>query len=87
MCSRIGGICNIDAQSSLTTNELVAEKMLEAGYTCKGFHGSRGYAGTPFATGRSDDCAPITTGTKSTCDTKPAYSYHRSLCFCEKGRY
>ena len=85
-CSKIGRVCNAAKQSMLTTNELVQEKMKEAGYTCKGFHGSRGYAGTPFSTGRkNDDCAPISKNGISVCDANKYGSKngHRALCYCE----
>ena len=59
--------------------------MAEAGYTCNGFHGARDYPGTPFSTGRNDDCAPITPGSKSVCNEQ-AHSTHRSLCYCEGGK-
>ena len=81
-CTRIGLACNSQIQSTLTSNALVARAFLKAGYTCNGFHGSRGYAGSPFSTGRSDDCAPITSGTQSTCTENPNAN-HSALCYCE----
>ena len=85
VCNKKGQYCNAEMQSTLTTNELLAEKMAEAGYTCKGFHGARNYAGSPFSTGRNDDCGPMTSGSKSVCDGQ-SYSSHRSLCYCEGGK-
>ena len=85
MCNKKGRYCNDEKQSALTTNELVAEKMAEAGYTCNGFHGARDYPGTPFSTGRNDDCAPITPGSKSVCNGQHN-SKHRSLCYCDIGK-
>ena len=82
-CSKTGRVCNIEAQSALNSDKLVAEKMAEAGYNCKGFHKARGYAGSPFATGRNDDCSPITKGKKSIC-SENRFKYHRALCYCEK---
>ena len=67
----------------LTTNELVEEKMKEAGHICLGFHPPREYAGAPFSTGRQDEnCAPITDGKQSVCDANKDPS-HRALCCCE----
>ena len=85
-CSKIGRVCNAAKQSMLTTNKLVQEKMQEAGYTCKGFHGSRSYAGTPFSTGRkNDDCAPISKIGKLVCNANKYGNKHghRALCYCE----
>ena len=85
-CRKRGQGCNADKQSSLVTNKLVAEKMAEAGYTCKGFHGARNYPGTPFSTGRSnDDCGPVLSGSKPVCD-KNDHANHRPLCYCEEGK-
>jgi len=84
VCDKKGQYCNDERQSTLTTNQLVAEKMAEAGYTCKGFHGARDYPGTPFSTGRNDDCAPMTPGSKSVCNGQTSPS-HRSLCYCDGG--
>ena len=84
VCSEVGRKCNSERQSTLITNELVAEKMLEAGHICKGYHDCRTYAGAPFSTGRSDDCAPICQGTKSVCNENHAIGDgHRPLCYCE----
>ena len=84
VCQAVGKQCNAKAQSSLDTNEKVAAAFLEAGYTCKSFHGQRGYAGTPFSTGRTEeDCAPMTSGgSKSVCDGN-SHSNHAPLCYCE----
>ena len=57
--------------------------MQEAGYTCKGFHGSRGYAGAPFSSGRkNDDCAPISKNVNSVCNANKNH-HHWPLCYCE----
>ena len=84
VCSEVGRKCNSERQSTLITNELVAEKMLEAGHVCKGYFAKcRSYAGAPFSTGRSDDCVPICQGTKSVCNANGSPSGHRPLCYCE----
>ena len=55
---------------------------MKAGYTCKTIGGSRGYAGTPFSTGRDkDDCYYLTGGAKSDCNGN-RYGHHRALCYC-----
>merc|ERR1711937_977411 len=51
-----------------------------AGYNCKGYHGARSYAGTPFSTGRGDDCAPMVPGSKSVCNGNSPN--HAALCYC-----
>ena len=43
------------------------------------------YAGSPFSTGRSDDCAPVSAGTRAgslTCD-RNKYGHHAPLCACK----
>jgi len=82
VCSAIGKYCDAAKQSTLTTNELVRDAFAAAGYTCKGFHGARGYAGSPFSTGRNEDCAPIIPGKTSSC-TDNAASNHAALCYCQ----
>ena len=59
--------------------------MAEAGYICKGFHAASDVPGTPFSTGRKDDCAPLIRGSKSVCNGQQN-STHRSLCFCGPGK-
>ena len=81
----MGRYCNAEKQSALTSNQLVAEKMAEAGYKCKGFVGARGYPGTPFSTGRNDDCAPLISGSKSVCDGNQNPG-HRALCYCDESK-
>ena len=59
VCNRNGRICNVEKQSSLITNQLVVEKMAEAGYTCKGFHHLINF-GIPFSSGQDgQDCGPM----------------------------
>ena len=84
VCSKVGRYCNDEKQSAIISNQLVAEKMAEAGYKCKGFHGARGYPGTPFSTGRKDDCAPLIPGSKAVCD-RNIDRKHRPLCYCDEG--
>ena len=81
----MGRYCNDEKQSAIISNQLVAEKMAEAGYECKGFVGGRSYPGTPFSTGRTDDCAHLIPGSKSVCDGN-RNSGHRPLCHCDEGR-
>ena len=49
--------------SALTSWDKVRNAFAAAGYSCRGAHGARNYAGTPFSTARSDDCAPVSSGT------------------------
>ena len=85
VCYETGRVCSSNKQSSLTTNKLLAKAMDEAGHTCKGFHGPRDYAGTPFSKGKEgEDCGPISKGSKSVCDENRIKG-HRPLCYCELG--
>jgi len=81
-CEAMGGSCNADMQSSLNTYEKVSDAFKQAGYTCKGAHKARDYAGTPFSSGRNDDCAPMKNGATSTC-TANKEGHHSALCYCE----
>ena len=85
VCGRKGLVCNGDKGTKLTTNALVGAAFKEAGYTCKGYHGPRDYAGTPFSTGRTDDCAPFIASSKakSSCTANNAQT-HAPLCYCER---
>ena len=70
-------------QSTLFTNELLEEAMAEAGHECGSFHSPDSYAGTPLATGRSDDdCTPINEGVTSSC-TENRVARYQALCYCE----
>ena len=80
VCGSINAKCDINMQSSLTSNAKVGAAFKAAGYNCKGYHGARGYAGTPFSTGRGDDCAPMTPGSKSVCNGNSPN--HAALCYC-----
>merc|ERR1719210_1003470 len=82
VCGETGLVCNQGRQSALTTNDLVEAAFAAAGYICRGFHGTRSYAGVPFSTGRRDDCAPIRAGAVSTCSAN-GHSAHAPLCYCE----
>ena len=83
VCGEVGKKCNAERQSSLDTNKKVADAFLQAGYTCKTFHRSEDYPGTPFSTGRSgDDCAPMKTGGKKSVCNGNKYSWHAPLCYC-----
>jgi len=81
-CSAMGNTCDVLELNKLTTNELLGAAFNQAGYKCKGFHAARSYAGTPFSTGRSDDCAPVEKGKKVTCSSNQN-SKHSPLCFCK----
>ena len=83
-CGALGKVCNSTMQSTITTNELVANAFLEAGYSCKSFHPPRGYAGVPFSQGTSNDCAPINSGATSVCTT-PYFNFLSALCYCDGG--
>ena len=85
VCAALGRTCNSDQQSTLTTNDLVGNAFLKAGYSCRSFHMEANYAGAPFSTGRNnDDCAPITAGSRSSC-TGNLYPHHSALCYCDGG--
>ena len=81
VCQAQGLECDANKQSELTSNAAVSSAFKEAGYDCKGFHGARSYAGTPFSTGRDDDCAPIKMGATSVCHHNNVRD-HSALCYC-----
>ena len=90
-CGNLNLQCDSPAQSVLTTNELVADAFLQAGYVCNGFHSAQGYAGAPFSTGRDpDDCAPFVSGGTGSTHTEyiqsfcagNSHSNHAPLCHC-----
>ena len=86
VCAKTDATCNSRKPSTLVTNELVAEAMLAAGYTCKGFNAASAYPGAPFSTLRSgSDCAPIVEGTTASC-TENKVARYKPLCYCEKGK-
>merc|ERR1712167_462481 len=68
------------APSSVNGWDKVRNAFAAAGYSCRGAHGARNYAGTPFSTARSDDCAPVSSGTV-VCNSNGA-SHHAPLCCC-----
>lgn len=60
VCSAAGGRqCNSTMQSSLTTYAAVREAFNKSGYECKGNSDYASFPGSPFSSGRPDDCAPI----------------------------
>lgn len=79
-CSGVSKSCNNAQMSALTSYSKVSAAFAAAGYTCNGAHGARNYAGTPFSTARSDDCAPVSSGTV-VCNSNGA-SHHAPLCCC-----
>merc|ERR1712070_886127 len=66
-CAAKGKTCDVSELNKLTSNAKVGAAFKQAGYTCKGYHAPRDYAGTPFSTARSDDCAPVIPGKTVTC--------------------
>ena len=82
VCATVRASCDSTAQSNLITNALVVAAFLEAGYTCRGNHGARDYAGTPFSTSRSDDCAPMVSGATPSSCTENSKNHHSALCRC-----
>ena len=84
VCQQEGLVCDASAQSALTSQTALDAAFKQAGYTCKGFHGPRNYAGTPFSTGRDgDDCAPLMSGAQSVCDDN-FLARHAPLCYCRR---
>ena len=81
VCNKTGRICNQAEQSKLTSPELLAKAMLEAGHTCSIIKDHRDYAGTPFYSSSSDGCVYLTPGATSVCDSI-SYGHHRALCYC-----
>merc|ERR1712224_1195418 len=79
-CSGQGKSCNNGQMSALTSWDKVRNAFAAAGYSCRGAHGARNYAGTPFSTARSDDCAPVSSGTV-VCNSNAA-GHHAPLCCC-----
>jgi len=77
--------CDKTKMVALTSNEKVGAAFKEAGYTCRGFHGARNYAGTPFSTSRNEDCAPVTAGTSASALScyKNNHGQHKPLCACK----
>ena len=85
VCGAFGQVCNSVRQSALTTNEIVANTFLKAGYTCMSFAEASNHDGAPFSTGNAGaDCAHVADGYTSTC-TENEYSHHAALCYCEAG--
>ena len=91
-CSKTESVCNTNAQSNLTTNELISKKMLEAGYECRTFFEPIRYIQAPLAdplnpSGNSNamHCGAIAVGTESICDISVTKGIRR-LCYCQKGK-
>ena len=55
-CTAHGRSCNAGEMSKITSEKLMAEKVKEAGHTCKKFGGHRGYAGSPIYRHNQEDC-------------------------------
>ena len=71
--------------SKITSENLMTEKVKEAGYTCKKISGHRGYAGSPLYRRSQEDCFYLTPGGTAVCD-KITYPDHSALCYCD-GKY
>lgn len=82
VCKGKGKTCDVSELNKLTTNEKVGAAFKQAGYTCKGYHAKRSYPGTPFSTGRGDDCAPVIPGKSVTCSGN-SHGHHAALCYCK----
>ena len=91
VCSNLGLTCDAAKQSSLTTNELLAEAMAEVGFPCRSFTNPKGAPGVPWTTGllkprNPDDesnyrCTPLKQGKRSSC-TKSKNPNRMPLCYC-----
>ena len=82
-CVKSGRTCNAEEQSKIDTEELIAEKMNEAGFTCVKFQFGRPYAGAPLLNEKTGECTPIQKGFKSVCNDINFPDKNRALCFCE----
>ena len=84
-CFTVNGWCNAEKQNSLTTNELIKEKMRKAGYECKSFNKPETYEkGTPHhhLEEEGGECTPVhPEGQKSDCNFKSKFVH--PLCYCE----
>eukprot|EP00439_Symbiodinium_sp_Y106_P057072 s365_g8.t1 len=77
--------CDKEQMVALSSNEKVSAAFREVGYHCKGYHGARNYPGSPFSTGRNDDCAPVTPETSPSslsCDRNQGGG--KPLCACKE---
>jgi hypothetical protein len=82
VCHEVGGTCNSQQPTTLTSNQKVSDAFEKAGYTCKSFHGPRNYPGTPFSKGTDgDDCAPWSGSGTFSCASNQVNS-HAPLCYC-----
>ena len=81
-CNAVGGTCDTTQAAKMSTYDKLRRAFQYAGYQCRGAHGHRNYAGTPFSTGRNDDCAPVSSVTPEVrdCDADP--NHHARLCCC-----
>merc|ERR1712070_393445 len=84
-CKARGKTCDVSELNKLTSNAKVGAAFKQAGYTCKGYHAPRDYAGTPFSTARSDDCAPVIAGRTVTCSSN-THGHHAALCYCKAAK-
>ena len=69
--------------SKITSETLMAEKVKEAGHTCKKFGGHRGYAGSPIFRRSQEDCFYLTPGGAAVCNKITSASSNAALCYCD----
>ena len=67
--------------SKITSETLMAEKVKEAGHTCKKFGGHRGYAGSPIFRRSQEDCFYLTPGGTAVCNEINSPSSNAALCY------
>ena len=82
-CSAIGRSCIAGHMSIITSEELMKEKVKEAGYTCKTIVGHRGYAGSPIYRRSQEDCFYLTPGKTAVCNEIKYPSGNSALCYCD----
>ena len=69
--------------NEITTEELMKEKVVKAGYTCKEVAGHRDYPGSPFYRTIQKDCVFLTPGKTAVCDNIYYPENHAALCYCD----
>ena len=69
--------------SKITSENLIKEKVKEAGYTCKKVSGNRDYAGSPIYRRSQEDCFYLTPGGTAVCNKNENLSDNSALCYCD----
>ena len=69
--------------SKITSEDLMKEKVKEAGYSCKKIGGHRGYAGSPIYRRNQEDCFYLSPGGKAVCNKINHPSSNAALCYCD----